>query len=109
MSFFKFSKSYTSEFGYKIRIINIDRIFSTSDEDNTVSFIDGDSLVIDNNDYQELEEYLLYESESEAEETEESEEAEETEESETEETEETEEEEITPYNRNIRGLFRWII
>jgi hypothetical protein len=65
MTFFKLSKTYTTEFNYKVRVINIDRIFSTTDEDNIVIFIDGDSVIIDNNDYQELEEYLLYESDSE--------------------------------------------
>jgi U3 small nucleolar RNA-associated protein 14 len=49
-------------------VINIDRIFGTTDENNTVTFIDGDLVVLNNNDYQELEEYLLYEdSESESE------------------------------------------
>lgn len=66
MSFFKFSKEYTSSFGFKVRTLNIERIYSTSDSDLSISLIDGDHISIDKKDYIALDEYLLYESDSES-------------------------------------------
>jgi hypothetical protein len=126
MSFFKFSKEYTTTFGYKVRVLNIERIYSTSDSDLSLSLLDGDCILIDKKDYYALEEYLLYESdddsqssserdsgdgseagsegESEGESEDESEEGEE-------DTEEQDSDGHVPYNAPSSGyrLLRWII
>jgi hypothetical protein len=64
MSFFKFSKEYTTSFGYKVSVLNIDRIYSTSESELSVSLLDGDYISIDKKDYYALEDLLLYESDS---------------------------------------------